>query len=51
MTEEREQGTPQQELGGESEPSKDRDQEVQEETGYDSPAGKQRQEEEDFEER
>jgi hypothetical protein len=51
MTEEREQGTPQQDLGGEAEPSKDTDQEAQEETGYDSPAGKERQDEEDVDSR
>ena len=46
--EEREQGTPQQGLGGEAEPTKDKEQEVADEAGADSPAGAERQSEEDF---
>ena len=47
MSEEQEQGTPQQRLGGDEPESEG--QEAAEDTGYDSPAGQSRQQEEEFE--
>ena len=48
MTEEQEQGTPQQRMGGEAEPSKDLEDETAEDTGGDSPAGREQQAEEEY---